>query len=265
MAGIGVWIGGYLSGATGGNIDIYLASLAAALVCGAGNALNDYIDREADRTNHPTRPLPAGKLPAHTALLTAALFNALAIVAAGFVNAWVLGIVLASAVLLVTYNLRLKGVPVLGNILVSALGGGTFMAGGLASGGAVFALPGPAVPAIFAFLFHLGRELLKDVADCDGDKQAGLRTLPRIISVRSVMALVSIIYVILIALTIVPIYLRWFSAFYGFVAVCAVDIPLVVVIGYMWLTKSADRHRRAGRALKLLMLFGLLAFVGGKS
>lgn len=265
LAGAGVWIGGYLSNITGRDTEIYLASLAAALVCGAGNALNDYVDREADRTNHPVRPLPAGKLPAHTALLTAALFNVLAIAAVGFVNISVLGVALASIALLILYNVQLKGVPVIGNILVSILAGGTFMTGGLAAGGVVFALPGPIVPAIFAFLFHLGRELLKDVADYEGDKEAGLRTLPLNTSLGAVMGLVTVIYITLILLTFVPIYLKWFSSVYGFMAVLAVDVPLVMVIGYLWFSKSAHRQKRACRALKLLMLFGLLAFVGGKS
>ncbi|UCD94626.1 MAG: geranylgeranylglycerol-phosphate geranylgeranyltransferase [Candidatus Zixiibacteriota bacterium] len=265
LAGAGVWIGGYLSNITGRDTEIYLASLAAALVCGAGNALNDYVDREADRTNHPVRPLPAGKLPAHTALLTAALFNVLAIAAGGFVNISVLGVVLASIALLILYNVQLKGVPVIGNILVSILAGGTFMTGGLAAGGVVFALPGPIAPAIFAFLFHLGRELLKDVADYEGDKEAGLRTLPLNTSLGAVMGLVTVIYITLILLTFVPIYLKWFSSVYGFMAVLAVDVPLVMVIGYLWFSKSAHRQKRACRALKLLMLFGLLAFVGGKS
>ena len=60
MAGVGVWLGGYLSGLEGGEIRLLLASIAAALVCGAGNALNDYLDIEVDRVNHPGRVLPSG-------------------------------------------------------------------------------------------------------------------------------------------------------------------------------------------------------------
>jgi geranylgeranylglycerol-phosphate geranylgeranyltransferase len=264
LAGAGVWIGGYLSSITGKDIEIYLASLAAGLVCGAGNALNDYVDREADRLNHPSRPLPAGDLPAHTALLTAVLFDIIAVVAASLVNLWVLGIIVAWVILLILYNVRLKGVPLVGNIVVSILGGSTFIAGGFATGTAILNLPGPVVPAIFAFLFHLGRELLKDVADRDGDGSVGLRTLPRIISVRWVMRVVIIIYLTLIILTIVPICFNWFTAAYGFIAVLAVDLPLVFVMGYLLSSESIFRYRRACQILKLLMLFGLLAFVCGK-
>ena len=59
MAGVGVWLGGFLAGMEGGEWRLILASISATLVCGAGNAFNDFKDIEVDRINHPRRPLPA--------------------------------------------------------------------------------------------------------------------------------------------------------------------------------------------------------------
>jgi 4-hydroxybenzoate polyprenyltransferase len=51
-----------------------VAGLAASSVClyWAGMALNDWADREVDATERPERPIPSGRVPAHTALRIAA-------------------------------------------------------------------------------------------------------------------------------------------------------------------------------------------------
>lgn len=265
MAGIGVWVGGYLADIPADNVKLYLASLAAALICGAGNALNDLLDIEADRLNHPCRPLPGGMLPPYTAILTIIIFNISAVILAVFVNGAVLIAVILSICILFVYNVQLKKVPVWGNLLISILGSATFIAGGLVNNYmAVLQVPGPVVPAAFAFLFHLGRELIKDIADHEGDRAAGYMTLPLIYSPVAVLFLSTIFYAILIGLTVLPIYLGWYRPAYGVVTVVLVDIPLVVLLSYLWASGDRRRFARGGSILKLLMLFGLAAFLCGK-
>lgn len=266
MAGVGVWLGGYLSDISGGNIKIYLASLAAALVCGAGNALNDYLDIEADRLNHPKRPLPKGELPPYLAILTAMVFSVIAVVMASMVNWKVLTVVILSLFLLAAYNFKLKRLPLWGNIAIALLSGATFIVGGFVpSGGPLPMFPNPGVPAVFAFLFHLGREWVKDIADFEGDKRADFRTLPSVMTHDSVLALTSVLYAILIILTIVPMYYGWFRAAYGYIAILLVDFPLAVLIAYLWLTKDKNRFGKGASCLKILMVCGLLAFLFGKN
>ena len=159
LAGVGVWMGWYLTGLNTGKTDALLASLAAALVCGAGNAFNDYIDIEIDRINHPARPLPKGDIPAYLAVLTMLIFNVIALVLGIMVNAAVFLVVAVAVVLLLVYNLNLKKQPLSGNITVSLLGGATFIVGGLTVNMSyVGVLPGPLVPAVFAFIFNICRE-----------------------------------------------------------------------------------------------------------
>mgnify|MGYP005743581155 CR=1 FL=1 len=50
-------------------VEIVIASLAAMMLVGGGNALNDYNDRESDKENHPNRPIPAGLINADEALV----------------------------------------------------------------------------------------------------------------------------------------------------------------------------------------------------
>jgi len=265
MAGIGVWLGAYLTNGGTGEFEIYFASLAAALVCGGGNALNDYLDIESDRINHPRRPLASGDLPPFMAIIMALAMDIAAIISAAAVNLIVLIIVALSIILLAVYNFSFKKTALLGNLIISVLGGMTFIVGGLTVDlHAVFILPGPLVPAVFAFLFHLGRELLKDIADFEGDIKTNCRTLVSVLSGNSVMAMVSTIYTVLIFLTLIPIFQNWFRPAYANIAILAVDIPIIIILIYFWISKSPTRFAVAGTALKLLMLFGLLAFYFGK-
>ncbi|MCP4706030.1 MAG: UbiA family prenyltransferase, partial [candidate division Zixibacteria bacterium] len=131
MAGVGVWIGWYLTSFTDNHTIVILASIASALVCGAGNSLNDYLDIEADKLNHPERPLPKGDLPPYIAILTMIIFNAVAIILGFMINFPVLVIIITAILLLFLYNFKLKKMPLVGNLIVSILGGALFLVGGL--------------------------------------------------------------------------------------------------------------------------------------
>nr|MBN2276746.1 geranylgeranylglycerol-phosphate geranylgeranyltransferase [candidate division Zixibacteria bacterium] len=266
IAGIAVWIGGYLSGITGNNLKLYLASLAGALVCGAGNALNDFMDIESDQISHPGRPLASGQLPLYAAILAAIVMNLAAVVLVVPVGWAVTGLVVITVFLLFLYNFKLKKIPVTGNLIVSFLGGLTFIVGGLAvQPENIFVIPGPVIPAMFAFLFHLGRELLKDSADCRGDLAAEYKTLPMIISPAMVLIIITIIYLLLIMLTLVPLVYKWYRPAYGYIAILLVDIPLLIILGFLRGSRSERKYQLAGGWLKWLMIFGLMAFFLGES
>ena len=68
------------------HLGIIFAAVAAALQLGAGNAINDYFDREIDKIGKPLRPIPSGRIsPANAKIYAAALF-ALSLVFAGMIN-----------------------------------------------------------------------------------------------------------------------------------------------------------------------------------
>ncbi len=264
MAGVGVWMGWFLSNRLVIGIDIYLASLAAALVCGAGNALNDFLDVEADRLNHPERPLPRGELPLFLAVLVMLVFNIIAIILALIINIPVLIIVLGAVVLLIVYNFNLKKQPVWGNLSVSLLGAATFITGAMVINlNTLGEIPGPLVPAVFAFLFHFGRELIKDAADYEGDSRADYKTLPSIISERSMLAIISIVLITLIILTIGPVIYRWYRPVFGYIVVFLVDLPLLIMVIYLFSSSNPTKYKICSNIMKFLMLLGLIAFFVG--
>ena len=83
---------------------------------------NDYLDRESD-SNHPTkrnRPLVSGAVALPHAFSAAAVCFGLSVIAAGFADIRVLGIVMIYLLINVAYSLRLKHQPVIDVFCISS-------------------------------------------------------------------------------------------------------------------------------------------------
>jgi geranylgeranylglycerol-phosphate geranylgeranyltransferase len=264
LAAIGVWMGYYLSPGSDDDPDVYFAALAAALICGAGNSLNDYLDVDVDRLNHPSRPLPSGAVPPYLAVEIFLLFNVAAVVIGMTLSLPVFLVIVGAILLLVLYNFRLKKFPLLGNVAVSFLGGATFLVGAMVeSAKNILHLPGALVPAVFAFLFHLSRELIKDAADYDGDDSADYKTLPMIVSSMWMQIIILIMIVVLVLLTLVPVAEGWYRPAFDYMVIFLVDVPLLGIAAYLFISNRQKRFAVASNVMKILMLVGLAAFFAG--
>ncbi|MDG6221159.1 MAG: UbiA family prenyltransferase, partial [Candidatus Thermoplasmatota archaeon] len=144
----------------------------------AGNALNDYYDREVDKKNHPNRPIPRGDLMPVSALRVSALVFAVIIAWSFFITMWAFVIVATSAVVMVSYETRLKASGLPGNLSIAWLTGCAFLFGG----SVVDRIVTVGLMALLAFLASIGREIIKDVEDMGGDE--GRHTLPMRIGAR---------------------------------------------------------------------------------
>jgi geranylgeranylglycerol-phosphate geranylgeranyltransferase len=156
---------------------ILLAAASTALVTAGGNVLNDVLDLDGDRVNHPDRPLVTGALSLGTArLLAIGLFVAgIEIAIPVALREPLLGLILAVAVgALLGYEFRLKARGFAGNLTVALLTGLVFLYGGAAVGDALVMVPFAAM----AFLATLSREVIKDIEDLEGD--VGRSTLPMV-------------------------------------------------------------------------------------
>ena len=163
---------------------IALIFFAVFLITGAGNAINDYYDREIDAINRPKRPIPSGRiLPGAAFRYSLALFAAGCILA-GLVNQICLFVAAFNSILLFFYARNLKATPLAGNISVAFLTGSTFLFGGAAAGAA--GLVANQVPFGLSFLASMSREIAKDIEDMAGDRQGGARTLPILAGERAV-------------------------------------------------------------------------------
>ncbi len=246
-----VLLGGWL-GVHGVPSVLLIAATSACLIAASGNVLNDLCDVETDRINRPDRPLASGRLPAWVAVCETVGFGAAGVGAAFAIPPPATALALAAVVALVLYNTRLKGVPLAGNLTVGLLGGLPFLYGGVAVGA-----PGPSlIPALFAVPFHLGREILKDTEDREGDRLLGGSTLPLRWSHPRVSVLVAGIYGIVVLATPLPVILGIYGYRYLSV-VLLLDFLLAYIVASFWRIRTPEECRRLSGLLKLGMLLGI--------
>jgi geranylgeranylglycerol-phosphate geranylgeranyltransferase len=169
--------GAGIPGTTGFWIVVLLASVSTACVTAGGNVVNDVLDREPDRTNHPDRPLVTGAVSVGAARTGAAallIVGGLAILPVVLIAPLLVPIFLIAVAALLGYEFRFKSVGFAGNLLVASLTGMVFLYGGAAAGNPWVVAPF----ALMAFGATLSREVIKDMEDAEGDKER--TTLPRV-------------------------------------------------------------------------------------
>ncbi|MDH3890232.1 MAG: geranylgeranylglycerol-phosphate geranylgeranyltransferase [candidate division Zixibacteria bacterium] len=260
MAMLGVGLGAHLVEASVAYYGPAMAALCAAFVCAAGNIVNDLVDIDIDRINRPQRVLVRQALSRRYAITLAVILNLAALAVALTVSMAVALIGLVAIGLLMAYNFKLKRVTFLGNVIISILGGMTFLTGGMAvDTAAAFGLPGPLIPALFAFIFHLVREIVKDVQDIEGDRRLEVRTLPQLVGVRRSLWLAWGFFMLLAVLTLVPILLDWFGGWYKLITVFIMDLPLGALLFLLCLRPTDGMLQTVSWALKAGMVVGIVA------
>jgi len=239
---------------------ILLAALSAALTAGAGNIINDIYDKEADKINHPERPLAKGIITTNNAWIEYFILTLLAVAASSIINQTALAIVILTSVLLYLYSARLKKIPLLGNITVAYLTGLAFIFGGIA----VNNVQGALIPAVFAFFINLIRELIKDMDDIEGDAKVGLQTFPKRFGMKATILLITFLTVSLIASTFYPFIKDIYTIEFFVLAMLAVNPILVYFLKLLYEKDAAKNLNKLSNMLKLNMVFGLLAIFLGK-
>ena len=239
---------------------LVLAALSAALINGAGNAFNDLLDIDIDRINRPLRPLPAGRLSPSAARIESLLLALAGCALALWLGPWHGLIALAVVALLAIYSIALKNTLLWGNVLVAVVGAIAFPYGALAAGD----IGRSWIPALFAFLFHLGREIVKDIEDMAGDQIRGERTLPLCWGRTQAAVLAAFVYLLLVGFTSLPIFTGLYGALYALAL-----LPVHALVGYvlwqLYRQRAVLADDRLGRLLKVGMFLGLVAIVIGEA
>ncbi|MFO8132592.1 MAG: geranylgeranylglycerol-phosphate geranylgeranyltransferase [Thermoplasmatota archaeon] len=232
--------------------EMALAVAAAFLFSAGGFGLNDYLDRDSDRVNHPRRPIPAGSISPVNALRVSVILLAASIPVALLINVQAAVIICAAAVVAVAYETSLKYRGIWGNLSISTLAALTFLFGGAA----VDRLLSPAFASLVAFLFILGREIIMDVEDMAGD--ADRETLPRHIGRKNALVVASLLILSAVGISLLPFYpLELFGVYY-LLLVAAADVVFLYAL-YM----ASRRIELVRDVTKAGILVALLAFVLG--
>lgn len=260
MAALGTLVG--LVVARSGDLPLHAwvaAPIAAFMLAGFGNVLNDLRDARIDAKAHPGRPLPSGRIRAADARLWAFVLLSFglweAYLAAGKAT---FAFALVNALALAGYEAWFKRAGLPGNVLVALLVASTFAFGAVATGtdprewGLLWLL------MAMAFLANVARELLKDVEDVDADR--GERTtLPLQAGPGATRILAFFLVnsaVVLSVLAFLGSPQDWPRAWLAGLALA--DLVFVVASSMAWMNVG-----QAQRLLKLAMLLALGSFLFG--
>jgi geranylgeranylglycerol-phosphate geranylgeranyltransferase len=238
-----------------------LGFLCGFFISGSAIVLNDYFDLEVDRVNTPERPLPAGLLsPSDAILLTGVtaligLGAAILLGASAFVLCflfWLIGCL---------YNWKFKEAGLLGNLMVSANVGFTFLLGGIAVGqpwdGMVWCF------ALMAFLIDLGEEIAGDAMDIEGDKKRGSRSIGITRGRSFALRISAALFGLVILASWIPIFYGWAGISY-LILIGVTDVLILVFTVRLLRSKTSEQGRRAMRGIYLGALFGVLAAILGQ-
>ena len=260
---LGTLVGGLVARGTGVSAPIafwaavVLAGVSTALITAAGNVLNDVLDVEVDRTNHPDRPLVTGEVSLDTArglvvgLFIAGLFVVLPVIALYPL----VGVILAFAVLaLLGYEFLLKARGFVGNLVVAFLTGMVFLYGGAAGGNVALLLPF----AGMAFLATLSREVIKDMEDLRGD--VGRTTLPMAYGIPYSTRVAQFAVLAAVGLSAVP--LGWFVRATSVAGIIYIGLVAVTDFVFVVSVRGLPSRLHFGQTMsKVAMTVALFAFL----
>jgi geranylgeranylglycerol-phosphate geranylgeranyltransferase len=221
---LAVVLGGYVAG-TGEWFNVMLAVLTTILVSASANAWNDYLDIEIDRINQPTRPLPAGKVNPRLVKYYSFGLALLSLLIAAFINLPSFLIVLIANLLLYIYSLKLKSTVLLGNIVIAFTSAMSAVFGGVAAGNAK--------PTIWLFLIIfvaiLGREVLKTLADYEGDLSESVRTISTVWGRKVARIVFYVLVIATVIMMLMPYVLEIYQPIYGYLVLLGV-LPVIIFI-----------------------------------
>jgi geranylgeranylglycerol-phosphate geranylgeranyltransferase len=241
-------------------VKVATIAFAAFLLLSAGNAVNDFCDVEADRVNKPGRPIPSGRIKRRNALIFAIVLFVIGTGLGLLVNRATFAIAFMVSVFLVLYTLILRRLLLVGNVVIGILTGLTFISGGVAVG----AIGGAIIPAIFACLFNVAREVVKDIQDVKGDDIGGLSSLATRLGQRRAMYVAFVFLALVIVLSPFPYFLNIYSLYYLICVVLGVDLVLACCIFILLFNLTERNAARVASIMKFDIFVGLGAiYLGG--
>ncbi len=229
-------------------------NLILVLFASAGNMQNDLYDIKVDEFNKKITKMPFVKEYFNKLKIISLLLYLLGVFISYYVfyqsKNELFSLLLIIPVLLISYNIHLKRVAIIGNLVVSgAIAFVLFLTLYFFFDWQAFFIFYTAM----AFLLNIIREIVKDIEDKEGDKQANYYTLPII----SMFLTHLLIRILLISFWVIMYhYLDYFNEVQK-ICLIIISISMIYVVKLI----NAKKNKKASLVLKMMMLSGILTLL----
>jgi geranylgeranylglycerol-phosphate geranylgeranyltransferase len=239
-----------------------LGFLTGFFTCAYSMSVNDIYDLEVDRINRPDRPIPSGRVSVRQAS-TFSLLMLVAGMACAFLSfiPLAVGIAFAYAFLSWLYSARAKRTGLLGNLIVASSLAIPFIYGGAVSGGSI----GGSLllmMALTAFFSGVGREVVKSMADVEGDAKREVSSIARTRGLGFASAVGALFFIFAVLTSWVPLVTGLANQVYTY-GVIVPDVIFVYLAVAVVVHHDSQNAYRVKRIALAGMTVGLLVFIGG--
>ena len=264
----------------------YLTMLATVLIAAGGYVINDYFDQKIDRVNRSGKVIVGLQVPRRKAIALHIWLNVFGLIL-GIVVAvaarrwWYFFIFFGAFVALWLYSRDLKKSTFWGNLLIAMLSGVVPMLVGMTEYFAVadsisywdishiravkMAMQVIIFFSVFAFIYTLMREIIKDCEDIVGDRENSVRSIPVKIGLKKTNYIICMLSLLSIA-AVAFFWYRYLAEtrfFFGEILptvylYAAVMIPTLIVGIVSLLGTSKRKYSFLSGFVKLIMVLGII-------
>ena len=219
--------------------------------------INDIYDIEIDKINQPERPLAKQIISINSALLLSLILLLIGLTSSLIISYDNLIITAIFSVLSWFYNIWGKKQGIIGNSIVASSMSIPFIFGGVITGNIsllVWSI------SLIAFLSGMGREIIKTIADIEGDKIKGIKSVSIKFGSRNAMLIACGFILISIIISFIPIYLNLIQIYYIPLLIMT-DLILLYSIFIISKNYSKSESLKVKKLILYAMLFGLITFL----
>ena len=219
--------------------------------------INDVYDIKIDKVNQPDRPLPKQLISVNSALSLSLILLLIGLTSSLLISYYHIIITVIFSFLSWFYNIWGKKQGLIGNSIVASSMSIPFIFGGIITGNIsllVWSI------SLIAFLSGMGREIIKTIADVEGDQIIGVKSISIQFGSRNAMLIACIFIVSSIIVSFIPVYFDLIQIYYVPLLLLT-DLILLYSVSIISKNYSKSESLKVKKLILYAMLFGLITFL----
>lgn len=262
LGSFAVLISGYLLENPVSFLTIYCIAIVM-IIMSLAYIMNDYIDIESDKINHPNRPLVKGLIRIKSVIMIISILLCLLFILFSKINFLALKFLLLFILpFTFIYNVYFKNIPIAGNLVTSFLLSSIFIFSELVFVSTYHIL---LLPFFLCFIFNFLREMIKDMHDYNGDLHVNANTAPIYFGRRMMNKFIVVYTVFLMAACLFPYFILQLDNVFLILLIILIEIPLLYSVFLLIKFPNKKTYKYLSDLLKYLCIGGLLILMLTKS